>query len=33
MINYRVQNIDGLVRNLKANGVVILDEIAEYDFV
>lgn len=32
MINYRVQNIEGLVRNLKANGVVILDEIAEYDY-
>ena len=32
MINYRVQNIEGLVRNLKAQGVTILDEIAEYDY-
>lgn len=32
MINYRVQNIEGLVRNLKANGVTILDEIVAYDY-
>lgn len=32
MINYRVQNIKGLVRNLKANGVTILDEIEEYEY-
>jgi predicted enzyme related to lactoylglutathione lyase len=32
MINYRVQNIEGLVRNLKANGVTILDEIEEFEF-
>jgi predicted enzyme related to lactoylglutathione lyase len=32
MINYRVQNIDGLVKKLKANGVEILDEIAEYEY-
>ncbi len=32
MINYRVQNIDGLVRNLKANGVTILDEIEECSY-
>lgn len=32
MINYRVQNIDGLVEKLKANGVTILDEMAVYDF-
>lgn len=32
MINYRVQNIEGLVRNLKANGVTILDEIETYDY-
>ena len=32
MINYRVQNIDGLVNKLKENGVTILDSIATYDF-
>lgn len=32
MINYRVQNIEGLVRNLKANGVTIVDEIEEYSY-
>jgi predicted enzyme related to lactoylglutathione lyase len=32
MINYRVQNIEGLVENLKANGVTILDEITSYDY-
>ena len=32
MINYRVQNIEGLVRNLKANGVEVLDEIESYDY-
>jgi len=32
MINYRVQNIEGLVNKLKENGVTILDEIATYDF-
>ena len=32
MINYRVQNIEGLVRKLKSNGVRILDEIATYDY-
>lgn len=32
MINYRVQNIEGLVRNLKNNGVTILDEIVEYEY-
>lgn len=30
MINYRVQNIEGLVRNLKANGVTVLDEIESF---
>jgi len=28
MINYRVQNIEGLVNKLKANGVYIVDEIS-----
>ena len=32
MINYRVQNIDGLVQNLKENGVEVVDEIAEYEY-
>jgi len=32
MINYRVQNIEGLVNHLKENGVTILDEIATYDY-
>ena len=32
MINYTVQNIEGLVKKLKENGVTILDSIATYDF-
>ncbi len=32
MINYRVQNIEGLVTKLKENGVTIVDEIATYDY-
>ena len=32
MINYRVQNIEGLVKNLKANGVTVVDEIVVYDY-
>jgi predicted enzyme related to lactoylglutathione lyase len=32
MINYQVRNIEGLVKQLKENGVTILDEIASYDF-
>ena len=32
MINYIVQNIEGLVSKLKANGVTILDSIATYDY-
>ncbi|OON70543.1 VOC family protein [Hymenobacter sp. CRA2] len=32
MINYRVQNIEGLVSKLKDNGVTILDDIATYDY-
>lgn len=32
MINYRVQNIEALVENLKANGVEILDEIEHFDY-
>ena len=32
MINYLVQNIEGLVNKLKENGVTILDDIATYDY-
>ncbi|WP_201981115.1 VOC family protein [Hymenobacter rubidus] len=32
MINYRVQNIEGLVAKLTENGVTILDSIASYDY-
>ncbi len=32
MINYRVQNIEGLVAKLRANGVTILDDIETYDY-
>ena len=32
MINYRVQNIEGLVKKLKESGVTVVDEIKEYDY-
>ena len=32
MINYRVQNIEGLVDKLKENGVIVLDSIESYDY-
>ena len=32
MINYQVQNIEGLVDKLKENGVTVLDSIASYDY-
>ena len=32
MINYRVQNLEGLVRKLKAKGVKINDTIETYDY-
>ena len=32
MINYRVQHIERLVDQLKANNVTVLDEIAVYDY-
>ena len=32
MINYQVQNLEGLVNKLKENGVAILDSIVSYDF-
>ncbi len=32
MINYRVQNIELLVKNLKENGVTVLDNIESFDY-
>jgi predicted enzyme related to lactoylglutathione lyase len=32
MINYRVQNIEGLVKNLRESGVTVVDEISEYEY-
>ena len=32
MINYRVQNIEGLVNKLKENGVTILDTIETFEY-
>lgn len=32
MINYRVQNIEGLVEQLKKNGVTVVDEIETFDY-
>jgi predicted enzyme related to lactoylglutathione lyase len=32
MINYRVQNIEGLVKKLKENGVTIVDSISTYEY-
>lgn len=32
MINYRVQNIEGLIKKLKENGVTVLDSIETYDY-
>ncbi|MCB0823175.1 MAG: VOC family protein [Bacteroidales bacterium] len=32
MINYRDQNLDGLLQKLKANGAVQLDSIESYDY-
>jgi predicted enzyme related to lactoylglutathione lyase len=32
MINYCVQNLEGLIEKLKGNGVTILDDMATYDF-
>lgn len=32
MINYTVQNIEGLVKKLKENGVTVLDSIATFDY-
>ncbi|MGD9994447.1 MAG: VOC family protein [Salinivirgaceae bacterium] len=32
MVNYRVQNIEALVKKLQSNGVNILDEIESFDY-
>lgn len=32
MINYRVQNIEGMVEKLKKVGLNVLDEITSYDY-
>lgn len=32
MINYRVENLESLVKELKKEGVTVLDEIAEYEY-
>jgi predicted enzyme related to lactoylglutathione lyase len=32
MINFRVQNIEGLVKNLRGNGVRILDDVEEFEY-
>ncbi len=32
MINYRVENIEALVDELRSNGVTIVDEIKTYDY-
>jgi len=32
MINYRVQNIEGLVKKLEENGVKIVDKIEKYEY-
>ena len=32
MINYRVENIEQLVKELKENGVKVLDEIETYEY-
>jgi len=32
MINYSVQNIEGLLKQLKENGVILLDSITSYDY-
>jgi predicted enzyme related to lactoylglutathione lyase len=32
MINYRVQNIEGLVKKLKANGAIVVDSIETFEY-
>ncbi len=32
MVNYRVQNLEGLLKKLEAEGVTILDKVETYDY-
>lgn len=32
MINYRVQNLEGLIEKLKAAGIAMLDQLETYDY-
>lgn len=32
MINYQVQNIEKLIKKLKENGVIIVDNLVTYDY-
>lgn len=32
MINYRVQNLEDLLKKLQENGVTILDDVATYEY-
>ena len=32
MVNFRVQNIESLVENLKSQGVTVIDEISSYEY-
>ena len=32
MINYRVQNIEELVKKLKENGITVVDEIESFEY-
>jgi predicted enzyme related to lactoylglutathione lyase len=32
MINYRVENLDALVEDLKKEGVTVLDNVETYDY-
>jgi predicted enzyme related to lactoylglutathione lyase len=32
MINYRVENLDALVKELKQNGVTVVDTIESFDY-
>ncbi len=32
MINYRVNNIEGMIRKLEASGTIMLDSLATYDY-
>ena len=32
MINYRVNNMEGLVKKLRENGITIVDDIQEYEY-